>query len=33
MSDEKTLIVTEYREISHLDYLFILYIKELRGKT
>ena len=30
MPDERRIIETEYREMSHLDYLFILYIKQLR---
>lgn len=30
MPKERTVIETEYREISHLDYLLILYIKQLR---
>lgn len=32
MSKERTIIETEYREMSHLDFLFILYIKQLREK-
>lgn len=30
MPNEKTIIETEYREMAHLDYLFILYVKQLR---
>lgn len=30
MPKERTVIETEYREMSHLDYLLILYIKQLR---
>ena len=30
MPKERTVIETEYKEMSHLDYLFILYIKQLR---
>ncbi|WP_417359645.1 helix-turn-helix domain-containing protein [Galbibacter sp.] len=30
MPNEKTLIRTEYREMNHLDYLLILYIRQLR---
>ncbi|MCC4228617.1 helix-turn-helix domain-containing protein [Zunongwangia profunda] len=30
MPEEKILIETEFCEISHLDYLFILHIKKLR---
>lgn len=30
MPNEKTIIGTEYREMNHLDYLLILYVKQLR---
>jgi transcriptional regulator with XRE-family HTH domain len=33
MSNKKVLITTVYSEISHLDYLFILYIKQLRERN
>jgi len=32
MLNDKTIIETEYKEMSHLDYLLILYIKDLREK-